>query len=186
MDPRLEVRSNEAGFSVIEGLIAAALLLIVTLGVLPLFTRSMANNLRGNVSTRQANGTVDEFERLTALPLNAGDTSLLAGNSRVTDTVIALKQLPGNPTGALSYRWEPAATLPPGDRVDTLRRSTLRQFPFHDFNFQEPESSLLNPEPVTAEERNIHLKVIDVEFFDPIRDPSLADPDYEVRLYKVF
>jgi hypothetical protein len=186
MDPRSENRSSEEGFSIIEGLIATALLLIVTVGILPLFTRSMANNLRGNVSTRQANGTVDEFERLTSLPFNTGDTSLLAGASRVTDTVIALKQLPDNPAGALSYRWEPAATLPPGDRVDTLRRSTLRQFPLSDFNFQEPESSLQNPVPLGLDETDIHLKVIDIEFFDPNRDAALADPDYAVRLYKGF
>jgi hypothetical protein len=186
MDPRSENRSSEEGFSIIEGLIATALLLIVTVGILPLFTRSMANNLRGNVSTRQANGTVDEFERITSLPFNTGDTSLLAGDSRVTDTVIALKQLPDNPAGALSHRWEPAATLPPGDRVDTLRRTTLQQFPFYDFNFREPDASLQNPEDFSFPPEQIHLKVIDVEFFDPNRDPALTDPDYAVRLYKVF
>ena len=66
--------ASEAGFSVIEGLIAALLLLIVTLGILPLFSRAMNNNVKGNDSTRQSNAAIDAFESAVALPFNSGAT----------------------------------------------------------------------------------------------------------------
>jgi hypothetical protein len=188
MDARLENRPGEAGYSVIEGLIAAALLLIVTVGVIPLFTRSMINNLRGNDSTRISNGAVDELERATEAPFNSGDMSLAAlADERIDTTVIALKQLPGNPAGGLSMRWEPVATLPSGDEPDMLRRRTLRQFTFSDFNALEPDDSFLNPLPEGTEEQAIHIKVVDLDFFDANRDPLMTeDPSYAVRLIKVF
>jgi hypothetical protein len=188
MDARLENRPAEAGYSVVEGLIAAALLLIVTVGVIPLFTRSMINNLRGNDSTRISNGAIDELERSLEAPFNSGDTSLAPlTDERIDTTVIALKQLPGNAAGGLSMRWEPLATLPSGDEPEMLRRRTLRQFDMDDFNPTDPDASFQNPLPEGSQEQDIEVKVVDLDFFDANRDPLMTeDPSYAVRLIKAY
>jgi len=48
---------RDAGFSIIEALIAAAILLIIALGLLPLFTRSISDNVSGNDATQATNGS---------------------------------------------------------------------------------------------------------------------------------
>ncbi|MEZ5313277.1 MAG: hypothetical protein R2862_06270 [Thermoanaerobaculia bacterium] len=88
-------RTSEAGFSLIEGLVAAALLLIVTVGILPLFSRAMQNNAKGNDSTRQSNGAVDELERSISMPFNSGPMDIVNGATQNVETrVIALKNPP--------------------------------------------------------------------------------------------
>ena len=62
-------RHSEAGFSLIEGLIAAALLLLVLVSILPLFTQSMLNNATGNDSSYISNAAVDGFERISSREL---------------------------------------------------------------------------------------------------------------------
>jgi Tfp pilus assembly protein PilV len=83
---------SEAGFSVIECLIAALILLVVVLGVLPLISQSMLNNAQGSSSSEQANGAVDGLEELISLPFTApemtvpaGATSLVANSYRLID-----------------------------------------------------------------------------------------------------
>ena len=44
-------RTRERGFSVVEALVAAAIILVIASGVLPMFTRAMVNNVAGNEST---------------------------------------------------------------------------------------------------------------------------------------
>lgn len=56
-----------AGFSVVEGLIAAAILLLIAVGILPLFLRSMVNNSAGNDATQSTNYVRGELERLIGL-----------------------------------------------------------------------------------------------------------------------
>ncbi|MEO8275937.1 MAG: hypothetical protein ABI639_06925 [Thermoanaerobaculia bacterium] len=169
-EPVSGARSNsgEAGFSIIEGLIAALLLLVVTLGILPLFSRSMNNNVKGNDSTRQANGASDAFETSLALPFNAGDMSLPndASTSLVTTDTIALKKV-ATPTGGadqtVSNRWEPLAGLPSTDQPIMNRQRTLQQYSFDDFRDNQ---SFDNPRPGTTDPRLIHFKVIDVVLQD--------------------
>jgi hypothetical protein len=182
--------SAESGYSVVEGLIAAALLLIVTVGILPLFARSMANNVSGNDQTRQSNGAVDEFERSTSLPFNSGDMSLLLGNDRVDDTVIALKKLsvsPGEPDTVMSTRWELPANLGTDDLQQTVRRRRLRQFPFDEFNATTPGASFQNPLPQGTPDSAVIFKVVDVTIFDADNDPLAQLPStYRLRLIETY
>lgn len=57
-------KGHEAGFSIIEGLVSMAVLLIVVVGLIPLFTQSMVNNLAGSHLTQATNFTTDAFEEL--------------------------------------------------------------------------------------------------------------------------
>lgn len=74
-------RHGEAGFSLIEGLIAAVILLIVILGVVPLMSQSMFNNLQGNDSTQQAQAAIDAAERFSSLPFNSEEYQVPAGST---------------------------------------------------------------------------------------------------------
>ena len=182
METRDAARHGEAGFSIIEGLIAAALLLIITVGVLPLFSRSMLNNVRGNDSSRQSNCAVDELERTSALPFNSGAMIVdPAGTSTVTTSVIGVKHLPSG--DIISTKWEPAASVPAADQI-ALRTRTLQQFSFDDFR---DDQSFDDPLPGDAEARLVHIKVVDLRFDDAISNPLLANaPRYQLRMLSAY
>ena len=176
--------SREAGFSIIEGLIAALLLLVVTLGILPLFSRSMNNNVKGNDSTRQANGATDAFESAVALPFNSGAKAVPGGTSSlvVTDT-IALKKI-ASPTGGsdltISNRWELPADLGTDDVQMMNRQRTLQQFSFDDYADNQTFDTALDG---LVEDRLVHFKVVDVAIQDA--RGGLAQP-YRLRIVQTY
>jgi type II secretory pathway pseudopilin PulG len=61
-------RRAERGFSMVEGLIAAAIIGFVAIGVIPLFTRAMSDNLAGADYTRVTNYAKTEMEDFTRQP----------------------------------------------------------------------------------------------------------------------
>lgn len=63
-------KAREAGFSLIEALIAAFLVLMITLGVMPLFTHSVVQNVSGKESTISTNYSRSTTEELVSLPLD--------------------------------------------------------------------------------------------------------------------
>jgi prepilin-type N-terminal cleavage/methylation domain-containing protein len=78
--------SRQAGFSLIEVLIAAGIMLIVALGVLPLFTQSMVNNSAGNDYTQVSNYAKSELERLNELPFDSPSLTIPAGQPSIITT----------------------------------------------------------------------------------------------------
>ena len=79
-------RAHEAGFTVVEGLIAALLLAIILVGILPLIDRAKQNNLQGNDATYESNAIVDRLESLYSLPFNHPDLNLAIGELDLEDT----------------------------------------------------------------------------------------------------
>ncbi|MCB1035377.1 MAG: prepilin-type N-terminal cleavage/methylation domain-containing protein [Acidobacteria bacterium] len=77
------LRRRQAGFSLVEGLVALAILMTVVIGLIPLFTQSMINNTAGRHLTQATNFTTDSFEELAQLPLNNDLLDLPAGLPRV-------------------------------------------------------------------------------------------------------
>jgi hypothetical protein len=116
-EPR-RIRSGEAGFSLLETLIAAALLLMVLIGILPLFERSRLNIVQGGEANRSANAVVDVSERMLSLPFNNFGKNLAAGSglSRV-DTDFWLLD---------ADVWD--AAVPVGDTAQLTRQLTIEQF----------------------------------------------------------
>ena len=177
-------RSSEAGFSVIEGLIAALLLLIVTLGILPLFSRAMSNNVKGNDSTRQSNAAIDAFESGSGLFFNSGGMDVLPGTTEtVVVETLALKKI-ASPTGgadqALSMRWQLPADLVAGDVRVLDRERTVRHYAFDDFSDNQV---LENPLDGATEDRLVHFKVTDVELRDAT---GLSPQTYRLRTIRAF
>lgn len=116
-------RRSQAGFSVLEGLIAMAVLLIVVLGLIPLFTQSMVNNVAGRHLMQASNFATDSFEAAQGLPL--GNELLDVPDGELTGlTLQALAgtdpdESSGTPTEERAYQVVKSVALDPGDEIET-------------------------------------------------------------------
>jgi Tfp pilus assembly protein PilV len=152
-EPR-RIRSGEAGFSLLETLIAAAMLLLILIGILPLFERSRLNIVQGGEMNRSANAVVDASERMLSLPFDNFSKIIVAAESRI-DTDFWL--IDGD-------TW--SATVPTGDHAQLTRQLTVEQFnsaAIEDddwlIGFEGPSIGEENEaEPAGAARENIHLK----------------------------
>lgn len=107
------------GLSLVEATIAAALLLLITVGVLPLFARSLSNNLAGAESSSASNTARSRAEELFQLPFNHGELTLASGTERVTEAYFSLRD----------QRWKPGPEPPDGSDPAIWRRiTTIRQY----------------------------------------------------------
>ncbi|HEY0511179.1 MAG TPA: prepilin-type N-terminal cleavage/methylation domain-containing protein [Thermoanaerobaculia bacterium] len=74
---------RQDGFSIIEALIAAAILLVIALGLLPLFSRSISDNVSGNDATQATNGSRTRLEELMQVPFNNTQLVIPAGSTKL-------------------------------------------------------------------------------------------------------
>ncbi len=79
-------RSAEAGFSIVEGLVAAALLLIIAVSILPMFTRALQNNLAGGRASQLSTFATADIESANQGTINRDEWDLLG----TTDGVVSL------------------------------------------------------------------------------------------------
>jgi Tfp pilus assembly protein PilV len=152
-DPR--PRSGEAGFSLLETLIAAAVLLLILIGILPLFERSRMNLMQGNDATKTSNAVVDLSERLLAENFNSFTTNIPSG---ATESVITDNWLLNGD------QW--SATVPAGDQAQLVRTVTIQQFSVADATDSDTnafETALDGGEPRTS----VHAKRFQIEITNP-------------------
>ena len=71
------------GFSLVEVLIAMALAGLLLIGVLPLFTKSMSNNVEGNQLTEVTNRARMHIEELMAMPIDAEELTVPDGQAEL-------------------------------------------------------------------------------------------------------
>ena len=95
----------------LEGLIATALILFVVLGVLPLFTQSMLNNVAGREATTTTNLATSTLERTLQMPLLTEDLTFASGNALRSYELLST----GNAEGAVleTVRSEVSETTAP-------------------------------------------------------------------------
>ncbi len=77
---------SEAGFSLIEGLMAAALLLVVAIAVLPLFMRALESNVRGGRASEVSALATGELEMINQATVDRDDWQLTGGGVDVRQT----------------------------------------------------------------------------------------------------
>ena len=70
---------SAAGFSMLEVMIAGAILLIISLGLIPLFVQAVRNNETGGDYLQAANGNKARLEEAESLPINNTSLALPAG-----------------------------------------------------------------------------------------------------------
>lgn len=81
-----EAGSREAGFSLVEGLMAAGLLLVVAVSVLPLFMRALESNTRGGRSSQLSTLGIAAIEEINQATVDREDFQLTGAVSGVRET----------------------------------------------------------------------------------------------------
>lgn len=113
------------GFSLVEVLIAMALLTVVLLSLLPLFNRSMVTNATGLEAGRQSALGRAEVEELLQLPFNHELLEVTAGTERVATDYWST----GSPDRLGDETWRPDVPTPGaglGRQEEALWERTVR------------------------------------------------------------
>ena len=119
--------AREAGFSIVEVLVGFVILLLVLMGLLPLFTRAVVHNVSGHEATTVTNHGTTRLENLFQVSFNNWEVDIGAGNVRQTVDYWArdLADDPGTET------WTDDAS----GQLATWRRTTeIRQFSINGVN----------------------------------------------------
>jgi type II secretory pathway pseudopilin PulG len=112
-----------AGFSVVEVLIAAAIFLIIAVGILPLFTRAMNSNLIGNDYMNAANHGRSGLENFMQVDFESPNLTLDPG---ATSKDFVDYWTAGDPNKAGDEKW--VTTVPAGQLALWTRTGTVRQY----------------------------------------------------------
>jgi Tfp pilus assembly protein PilV len=115
--------AGERGFTIIEGLVATAILLVVAIGVIPLFASAILNNSKGSDSTTASNFSKTNVENLLALPFTGPNMTITAGNKLEVDDWWK----PGNgkindPTQGWTLTAPSTTTIATWNRVTTIQQ----------------------------------------------------------------
>lgn len=134
------------GFSLVEGLIAAGILLVLAIGILPLFIRSIISNEGGSDYTQITNAAKERAEEFYQLPFTSDRMLVTSGNERVFDEYFSQRD----------KVWRDgleADAISDGDLALFLRTTTVRQFNVND---------LLNPLDSSAPPSTVQIKEVTV------------------------
>lgn len=148
---------SAAGFSVIEGLIAGTILLVIALGLVPLFTRSILNNSIGSDATQASNHSKTRLEEFLPLPFNHARLTVPGGSdeSESLDTWTSGRL---GEIGDADEGWWPGAPVDKGPTSWT-RTTRVRQYNISDLD----DGTLDNPELGGTQPIFIHLKEVEVQ-----------------------
>jgi type II secretory pathway pseudopilin PulG len=178
--PRSPARGRTAGFSLVEAILASLILLVVALGVLPLFTRAMASNFAGAESTSLSNLATGRAEELYQLPFDHALLTVPVGSTeRVIDEIWTIPDPGTSSTDGHGY-WKPATELSDG-LVQWTRQTRIRQFSINDLLTNDP-----TPLDGGTPPGSVHVKEIDVEVASGRADGIALGPNrsLRVRLFK--
>lgn len=144
---RPQTKTAERGFSVVEVLIAAAIFLIIAVGVLPLFVQSIRNNVAGRDATDISHVAKSRVEELLQVPYSS-----LAIPAGQTESVVE------DYWSRTTKSWQ-TGTPPVADAV-WLRTTRVRQFELADLTADGVASMPLDGGTPTG---RVHFKEIVVE-----------------------
>lgn len=150
-----EATPHGEGFSIVETLIAAAILLIIMVGLLPLFVRALTDNAQSRRSTEVANAARSEVERLMQLNFNHPELTITAG-SELETTFYYIPYL---------KEWKSSADFTPDGTESYERITTIRQYSRSavDDGVIEDDEAL----PAGTDASQIHIKEIQVALNGP-------------------
>jgi prepilin-type N-terminal cleavage/methylation domain-containing protein len=139
--------SPESGFSLIEVLVAGAILLVIALGLIPIYFRAIQSNVEGFDYSQVSNWAKSRAEEYLRLPFNSPLLTVPGGGNEI------------EAVEGYSYtedRWMTEAEQQAADgggKPLFTRTTTVRQFGITD---------LTNPLPGDAPPTSVHLKEITV------------------------
>ena len=168
---RPAARRGEAGFSLVEALIAAAILLIIALGLLPVFSRAINDNVSGNDATQATNGSRTELEEMLQLPF--GNTRLVVASgqtqTQAKDYYTRAKADAATGTykiGDATEGWTTDATAAGRGPILWNRTTTVQQYGITDLN----DGKLDTPLDGSTQANFVHLKQVQVQIDNPKKD----------------
>lgn len=174
--------SSMAGFSVVESLIASLILLVIALGIIPLFARALRDNTTGADATQASNHGRASLEEYQQLPFNNQALTLAPGATTLTRDE-SWAQGTRDTFGDDDEGWWPGA---PSDRGLLLwtRTTTVRQFGINDLD----DGRLTNPLPGGTQPAFVHLKEVEVrlESERPVGSPLGPGRQVVFRVLKPF
>jgi len=109
--------TREEGLSLVEAAMAAGLMMVVALALLPLFIRAVTDNTSGRESSRLTNFARSEIERYAQVDFFSQELTVADGSELVTDDYFSVG----------SHEWKDG-TAPVADPALFSRRVTVRQF----------------------------------------------------------
>lgn len=184
------------GFTILELLVAAGLLLVVLVGLLPLFMRSIMENVEGRESTQVSNHGRSELETFKQLRFNNPELDITTG----TETVVQQYWTAGDPDYVGDERW--VDTVPAGefglwDRTTTVRQYGINGVIDNDLDGiidqiigledADYDGQLDNPLPGGSLPGAIHLKEVDVQVLTESERALAGEPvDIRMRSLKAF
>lgn len=156
MQPGRRTSARQAGFSLVESLVAALILLFIALGLIPLFARSLRDNTAGSDSTQASNHGKAKLEEYLQLPFNNQVVELAPAS---TQTVVGESWAQGDATqvGDANEGWWAGAPTGRG-RLLWSRQTTVRQYGITDLD----DGKLSDPLPGGTEPVFVHLKEVEV------------------------
>ncbi|MGH9380561.1 MAG: type IV pilus modification PilV family protein [Thermoanaerobaculia bacterium] len=164
----LRRRVHPDGMTLIEVVIASLLLLVIALGVLPIFLRSMTQTVSGEVHTELANHARTRAEEYVQLPFSSAQLTIPSGD---TEAAVTDYYWPS----AKTWRSSPPPESEPGVRWE--RTTTVRQFHVIDYmaalDRGEPPAPLAGGAPAGS----VHLKEITVRLSTPAGGPAYLGGD---------
>jgi prepilin-type N-terminal cleavage/methylation domain-containing protein len=113
-------RQDSAGFSIIEVLVAAVILAVIALGLIPLYTRSIRSNVEGFDYTQVSNFAKSRAEEYKQLPFGSPLLTVPAGNEELEVEDFY---------SAANDEWvDTVDQLAEGEKPLFIRTTTVRQF----------------------------------------------------------
>lgn len=171
---RLRTRRSSGGFTLIETLVSAAILLIIAVGILPLFIRSIANNTLGGELSQKSNHAKTIMEELVQVPFDSPQIAVVAGSDRTTTDYFTLGTLGAAVGSDASHGWAPAgfagATDTSRGSVVWERRTRIRNFRIADFESAseiDPTAGTLSsytpPTPLPAGVNPTEIQLVEIQ-----------------------
>jgi type II secretory pathway pseudopilin PulG len=161
-DPSARRVDAAAGFSILEALIAGAILLFIALGLVPLFAQAIRDNETGSDTTQATNGNKSRLEESLQLPFNSTvlDVPAGAGEGQVVES---FSQGDRNRVGDDNEGWWPGAPADKGMLLWT-RTTRIHQYSMGDLD-KRSKDFVLTPderEPGGSDPAYVHLKEVEV------------------------
>ena len=179
---RLPLSSSAAGFSLVESLIAALILLIIALGLIPLFARALRDNTAGADATQASNHGRARLEEYQQLPFNNQSLALAPGSLTLARDE-SWAQGARDEVADDDEGWWPGT---PSDRGLLLwhRTTTVRQYGMNDLD----DGRLDDPLTGGTQPAFVHLKEIEVRLESERPEESPLGPGRQIafRVLKPF
>ncbi len=172
-------RPGERGFSLIEVLIASLILLILLLGIIPLFVRSSVNRVHGRESSIVSSFARSRAEELLQLPFDHLKLTVPSGD---TELDVVEYRVPASDT------WSEDPSL--AGQAQWVRTTRVRQFGTVDLLDGDTDgdgNDLDSPLPGGTNPRSVQLKEIQVEVTSPRQGGPLGrGKELSIRVLKAF